>query len=264
MKAVKDGLKHLEFEPADAHLKYRFRERKRDHASLLQKGVRRGMQTAEHRTVGGYPHDSHELWEHQSFETNQPTLNYDNWEGSLSNRVNLYDISGLIQRTNSTGIANLKKELARFLELPIGISQQKSVYDYPNLEDSGLYNRRSIWDRIKLAFTEPAWLMRSITFPEVAYQDVKRLELVDDLAAASGEHLDLITTTATNVSGTVDPHTALGRVSNCVRDYLKPCPEGSTQLAASAKIIRSAGPFYAQCWQGGKLKRQCVWHQSGL
>lgn len=61
--------------------------------------------------------------------------------------------------------------------------------EYPSMEDSGLYAKKSIGARIKLAFTEPKWFMAKIGFPKIAYKEALKLKLMDDIAARFGQRM---------------------------------------------------------------------------
>lgn len=57
---------------------------------------------------------------------------------------------------------------------------------FPNLKKEGMY-QRSILGHIAKSIMEPQAFMKRIGFPTVAYKDVKRLTLIDNLNARAGK-----------------------------------------------------------------------------
>lgn len=191
MKAAKGGLRDLQFEQADAQLKYRFVERvaKKTGRSLraenhaLMPRAKRHKGSRNDAIAPPAANDNGKEKKKERIQLSQGTER----QGILNREMVQPDSETNMQieaLNNGKGESEL---MTRFNQLPTPKKTSSSSKGHlPNLQEIGLYNKRSLGEKIKLAFTEPGWLMRKMKFPEVAFKDVYRLEILDDLASTSG------------------------------------------------------------------------------
>lgn len=159
IKAVEDGLRFLKFSPADAQLQYRFEERHHDfHSGTRPMKMNQDMLGMLGREAGRL----------QLLSFKQGVARKDEVKAASHH-----------EHAESNGESGLSMRFSSKEE-----NDGKRVGD---LKKGGLYTFKGILEMLKKKFTEPQRMLKRIKFPRVAYKDVRKLELNEDVRARTGK-----------------------------------------------------------------------------